>query len=118
MFSGRAHLLAEMGCNGREEVTKSKQKVMNHERQSSTKQDLRDPSCPLRLSDFVQSATKLIARDLQSVQIPEGCDSNRFCLEEFLSKVLQVLDCDGFDLLDQLVEILEVVEVHLLPRQV
>ena len=63
-------------------------------------------------------AVQLIAGNFQAAQIAEGGDGDGFGLEEFLGDGLQVFSGNGFDFFDELVEILEVVEIHFLAGQV
>jgi hypothetical protein len=64
------------------------------------------------------SAGELVAGKLQPVQVSQRSHRDGFSLEEFLGEGLKIVRSDGFDLLDQFVEILEVVEVHFLAGQV
>src|SRR6185295_19688963 len=68
--------------------------------------------------EFLRSAGELIASQLQPVKIAQDRHGNRFCVKEFIGQFGQLLDGYVLDPLDQFVETVEVVEVHLLPSQV
>ena len=62
------------------------------------------------------SAGQLFSREPQGVQISEDRDGNIIGLEEGVGQGLKLLCGDGLNLLNQLVEPIEAIKVHLLPR--
>jgi hypothetical protein len=81
---------------------------------------------PLRTSDnlvryLVLNAFltgQLLPSEPQAIQIAENRDGNIFSLEEGVGQDLQFFSSNRFNLRDQLVQSVEVIEIHLLSRQV
>ena len=65
-----------------------------------------------------QLAGELVSREFQAVQVAECGDGDGFGFEEFVSQVREIFSSHGLDSLDQLIEVVESVEIHLLARQI
>src|SRR5580692_4258279 len=72
----------------------------------------------ITLSCKCRSAGQLVAGQLQAGKISQHGYGNRFGFEKLVGQFGEILGSDGFDFLDEFVEIVEAVEIHFLASQI
>ena len=64
------------------------------------------------------SAGELIARKFQPIEVAKRSNRNRLGLKKLIRQAGEILGGDRFDSLDQFVQIVIAIKIHLLSRQV
>lgn len=67
---------------------------------------------------FIDLAGQLIAGEFQTVKVSQCRHSDGFGLEKLVRQTGKILCCHSLDPLDQFIEIVESIEIHLLARQI